>query len=128
MAITAIKLPAGNYHLTAKTVLAFTAGSGSIDYRCAINGDPAVSSASDDSAVVEMGSYRGFATLALDLTVSYAAPTTVVLRCRGFNSQDWEYGGGTAGQRTVVARETKIVASPVASVNRVAGTVGATGS
>ena len=52
----------------------------------------------------------------------------MVLRCRGSNLRGCEYEDGESGPQAIVARETKIIATPLAATNRVAGTAGASGS
>jgi hypothetical protein len=128
VAVTAIRLTPGTYMLDAKTTIAKVSGSGSVDFRCTLNGDPASNVATDDSASAEIGSYRGLATLSAQLTISVAANTTVVLRCRGSNLRNFDYEDGASGPLVVAARETKILASPLSATNRVAGTAGASGS
>ena len=128
VAVTAIRLTPGTYMLDAKTTIAKLSGSGSVDFRCTLNGDPAANATTDDSSSAEIGSYRGLASLSAQLTVTYAANTTVVLRCRGSNLRSFEYDDGASGPLAVVARETKIVATPLSATNRVAGTAGASGT
>jgi hypothetical protein len=106
--------------------MALLSGTGSVDFRCTLNGDPAANAASDDSASAEMGSYRGLATLSTELTVTLTANATIALRCRGSNVQS--FGDDNSPNLNVVARETKIVATPLSSTTRVAGTAGTTGS
>jgi hypothetical protein len=113
VAITAINLPAGSYRLDGVTRL--TKGPGSADWACSLNGDPAAASTADD---LDSGNYghpqNNTVSANMHLTATLSSAGTVVLRCR------------TSAAAT--ARETKIIATPLGSANRVAGTAGASGS
>ena len=121
VAVTAIRLTAGTYFVNAKTTLAQTAGKGAAgtEIRCAVNGDPASPAVTDDSAATEFAKDVGYDTLAMATTITLAADSTVVLRCLRVEAN--------AG-KTFVARETKIIASPLQATDRVAGTAGASGN
>jgi hypothetical protein len=114
VAVTAINLSAGSYLLDARTRIA-APGSGAATWTCSLNGDPSANATSDDTDSGNLSTQATSANSATLLTATFASATTVVLRCR------------VAG-RAATANETRIVATPLASANRVAGTAGAGGS
>jgi hypothetical protein len=120
-AVTAIQLPAGTYELLGKTSMVMTAGKGTngLEFRCWINSANGAAAA-DDVAVGEFSKDVGQQTLNMQTTATFASSTTVVLRCA--------VDSNMTGSQAMVARETKIIATPLASTNRVAGVAGASGS
>jgi hypothetical protein len=114
VAVTAINLPAGSYLLDARTRLVGS-GSGAGGWACSLNGDPAANSTSDDTDSGLFSTQQTSATSTTALTATFGSSTTVVLRCR-------------VTGKTATASETRIIATPLASADRVAGTAGASGS
>jgi hypothetical protein len=114
VALTAITLPAGSYLLEARTRLATGAG-GSGTWSCALNGDPTADSTSDDTDSGTFTTQANTTTATTGVTVTLGSGSAIALRCH-------------VGGKPATASETRIIATPLAAANRVAGTQGAGGS
>jgi hypothetical protein len=118
---TLTNLPAGDYVIMAKTSVVQTDTSGGTqppDFtRCTLNGDPATPTSGDDYASTDLGRGNawevGRATLHTQLTIEFATPTSIQLRCRRNN---------TGSPNLAVARETKLIAIKVDAITRMAVT------
>jgi hypothetical protein len=120
--VATLNLPAGDYVIMAKTSVVQTDTSGGTqppDFtRCTLNGDPAtVPTPGDDYASTDLGRGNawevGRATLHTPLTIEFATPTSIQLRCRRTN---------TGSANLAVARETKLIAIKVDAITRMAVT------
>ena len=114
VAVTAINLAAGSYLLDARTRIV-PSGSGAGAWACSLNGDPASNSTSDDTDSGSFSTQQTTVTATTAVTATFASNATVVLRCR-------------VDGKTATAAETRIIATPLSSATRVAGTAGASGS
>ena len=112
--MTAINLGPGSYLLDGRTRLIGN-GSGAGNWACSLGGDPTASGADDDTDSGLFSTQQTSATATTQMIATFSSATTVVLRCR-INGKS-----GTAG-------ESRIIALPLSSTTRVAGSAGASGS